>query len=384
MGVRVLAVFPVDLSRTDNIGVSVKCLALLRAARASGLTVDAAFAVGNHSCVLPHDEIPGTIQDFLSVDSSPPRMRSLRARWFRYAGYWSAVSQVLSSDYAAVWVRAFPLSISQAAFLRHAARASTLVYDLPTYPTRAEASGIARLLYSFVDGARASVLRRNCSRVVTLSAHDRIAGVATLRVRNGVDQLSDALEGHTVRRTGEYVLVATGQWAHWHGLDRILHALARLRRPYRLEVYGKGPELANLKALAKRLDVRVHWHEPVVDARLSAALAEADVAIGTLGIHRKGVSPDRSLKHRTYAAHGLPFVATPLDDTWDGLAGVWQVPSTEEPIDPEGLRAFLQLSRKHRNEWRRALLERAASQTWLHTYAPLWRYFAGLGQADNE
>ena len=74
-------------------------------------------------------------------------------------------------------------------------------------------------------------------------------------------------------------------------------------------------------------------------------LARADVAIGTLALHRKGMSEACALKTRQYLAYGLPVVLGHEDTDFSG-ADPWfllRLPNTEANVRDhvEQIRAFV-------------------------------------------
>ena len=364
--------FPIEWRRPATLGLVEKALALVSAGRGRGLHIDGVFAERRGLRVLPHDGLE-------LIVPRPERVgrvgHALHAH-YRYRGFWNDVRGLLqSSSYSMLWVRAFPASATQVELLEVAReRGLRVVYDLPTYPTAGEPpAGLARYVLPYALPLKSYA--RLIDRYVTLSEHRELFGVSCLRVSNGVagcEVRGDAVAGSRL------TIVGLGQWAEWHGVDRVLDALARLstdRRP-RLRLAGDGPAVAGLRRHAQRLYVDVEWIPPVFGADRAAVLARGDVGLGCLGIHRKGVFPDRALKHRLYAAHGLPFIVTTADDTWAGNQSVMTVPASEEPIDEVAMVKFIQTARERRGTYAKLLQARAGEQSWDRTYGEVWAYFA--------
>jgi len=102
-----------------------------------------------------------------------------------------------------------------------------------------------------------------------------------------------------------------------------------------LHIVGDGEEVPALEQLARSLDVfkQVHFHGPLSGHALDEQFDLADIGVGTLGLHRKGVKLDSSLKHREYVARGLPFVMAGTDTDLQGdLSFVMKAPANDEPI----------------------------------------------------
>ena len=65
---------------------------------------------------------------------------------------------------------------------------------------------------------------------------------------------------------------------------------------------------------------------------------QADIAIGTLGLHRKNVDLDSSLKHRLYSARGIPMLLSSRDEDFDPqLPFVFYTNPDESDIDIDAL-----------------------------------------------
>ena len=59
----------------------------------------------------------------------------------------------------------------------------------------------------------------------------------------------------------------------------------------------------------------------------------ADLAIGSLGRHRSGITYIKTLKNREYAARGLAFIYSETDEDFDQKPYVWRVSPNESPVD---------------------------------------------------
>ncbi|MNY36049.1 hypothetical protein D3C86_1705090 [compost metagenome] len=76
---------------------------------------------------------------------------------------------------------------------------------------------------------------------------------------------------------------------------------------------------------------------------LFALYDTANVAIGSLGLHRKGLTSASSLKDREYCAVGLPFVASGFDcDFLPEYPYRYSIPLTDDALDIEKLLVWYQ------------------------------------------
>ena len=364
----VLAAFAIDRAREATVGLLEKSIALVDAARRQGLHVDAFFPDGRQ------------LYCYTGGEAFSAERRGPLAAYFRYDGFWRKLTAVLASRrYDAVWLRAHPTSQAQLRFLHVAKqRGAKVILDLPTYPTTAERSS---WLGRGIRLASPALPPRLIDRVVTLSPDSEIFGRPTLHVRNGVRVEGVPLEPG--RATGPLRLFGVGQWAFWHGIDRLLRGLATARWPegFELVLAGRGPASRELRREARRLHVPVRWLGPVYGAVREGWLAWADVGVGCLAIHRKGVYPDQALKHRQYAAAGLPFIATDADPTWTDATGVLRLASDDAPVGSAILHAFAEQARASRSSWGTSLHRSAGDLSWDRTYAELWAYLRALAPA---
>jgi hypothetical protein len=73
---------------------------------------------------------------------------------------------------------------------------------------------------------------------------------------------------------------------------------------------------------------------------LNELFNRADFAIGSLGRHRSGIYNIKTLKNREYAARGLAFMYSEIDEDFDQMPYVMKVPADESPINISLLISF--------------------------------------------
>jgi hypothetical protein len=94
----------------------------------------------------------------------------------------------------------------------------------------------------------------------------------------------------------------------WHGVDKI-SLLAERMPEADFDIVGYEADLVDF---ATPPNMRIH--PPLARGEYEPLLARADLAIGTLGLHRKNMREACPLKVREYLGHGLPVVIA-YDDT---------------------------------------------------------------------
>lgn len=140
-------------------------------------------------------------------------------------------------------------------------------------------------------------------------------------------------------------LLFVGNVSRWHGLDRIIRGTAGYRGSISVHVHivGNGDELQNLQDLKRAVaqDADIHFHDIYIDKQLDAVFDECHIAIGSLGLHRNGMSQATSLKVREYCSRGIPFILSNQDpDFPETFEYCLQVEPTETPIDMEKVVSF--------------------------------------------
>lgn len=128
----------------------------------------------------------------------------------------------------------------------------------------------------------------------------------------------------------------------WHGLDKIVQ-LARALPEVRFEFVG--PSTADLGAVPSN----VRAHGMLAPAAYAPLLASADVALGTLALHRKKMQEASPLKVREYLLSGIPTVIGYDDTDLRGIDAPWllRLPNVESNVldAVSQIRAFVSLSR---------------------------------------
>ncbi|HVN72427.1 MAG TPA: glycosyltransferase, partial [Desulfomonilia bacterium] len=131
--------------------------------------------------------------------------------------------------------------------------------------------------------------------------------------------------------------------AEWHGLDRVLQGMADHRNTIRLELHIAGNVSGSIKKLIRSLNIEDHItsHGYITGEGLDVLFDLADVAIGTLGIHRKKLTNGSTLKVREYMARGIPFIISHKDeDLSPDFPYIFMAPSDESPIDMQAVIQF--------------------------------------------
>lgn len=229
---------------------------------------------------------------------------------------------------------------------------------LRRFPTIVEINGDDReearlksrraLLYNGIN--RRAVLRKARGLVCVtdeLAASARLASFSgpTIVIPNGVDLAAVRQLPPPDNARPRLVFLGT-RGESWQGVDKV-GALARHMPDCDFDVIGftehdlPEPPPANLTA-----------HGRLSRADYETILANADVGIGTLALHRKRMEEASPLKVREYLAHGLPVIAGYVDADFAGSSPwfILRIPNTDDNIHSHRaeIRAFVQHVRGRR------------------------------------
>ncbi|MBW2378375.1 MAG: glycosyltransferase [Deltaproteobacteria bacterium] len=268
-----------------------------------------------------------------------------------YALFYSHIAKYAQSgDYDYLYIR-YPLALPNFLwFLRKTKQANPktkVVVEIATFPYRRELRTPKRLVLRTLDDLGHGQLKNHVDAIVTFYGQSEIFGVPCLQLRNGVDVERIHLRNATPSDDG-LVMIAVGNVAERHGLDRMLRGMANYEKQSgaartTLHVVGDGPAVGDLKILAGQLSIdrHVRFHGLKSGAELDAVFDQANIALDSLGIHRLQLPCSSSLKAREYCARGIPFVLSSDDlDFPSELGFVHRVPADDRPVDVSALVAF--------------------------------------------
>ncbi len=132
--------------------------------------------------------------------------------------------------------------------------------------------------------------------------------------------------------------------ARWHGLDRLLRGMSSYRGKVQLELHVAGTMSASIRTLIHSLGIEHHVvdHGYVAGKDLDMLFDLCDLAVGTMGMHRKNMSHGSTLKVREYMARGIPFIISYTDDDISlDSPFVLMAPPDDTPIDMGHLITFI-------------------------------------------
>lgn len=275
------------------------------------------------------------------------------------------------SNYDVVYIRHVTLTFEQIRFMHKLKRDGIkIVYELPTYPYIKEK--IISINKAFKDFKIAIALRiifkqlmekfywiftsNIIDQIVTYSDDDRIFGVPTIKINNGIDVDLIKPISEIEKNGDELHIIGVANISSWHGFDRLILGMADYKSrnkclPIIFDVVGNGQARVELENLVREheLERYVIFHGLKFGEELDEIYNIASLGISSLGLHRINIFRASALKTREYLAKGLPILVTNSDtitEHEEGLRYSFIIESNEAPIDIEELIKFIENLKK--------------------------------------
>jgi hypothetical protein len=215
--------------------------------------------------------------------------------------------------------------------------------EYPTYPYDEEykrKSFFKRLLFQ-VDKIYRRQLHHYIQHAFTYTDYQDIFGIPASRIENGIDVAQIPLRQLAMPKSENCTLLGVANLSIWHGYDRIIQGLRNHyseHHPTRVDflIIGEGAELPNLKILVNtyKLQKYVHFIGKKYGNELYQLYNETNIGIGSLAMHRIGLTQGAPLKVREYCAIGIPFVIGYTDhDFPETFPYCFHLEADESPVD---------------------------------------------------
>lgn len=258
------------------------------------------------------------------------------------------INKIAEFDFATVdfvYIRRFiPLSlgfVSMLAYIKNINKDCKIIYEIPTYPYDSEHRGFKGNIILLIDKIFRQKLKYYIDYIVTYSQDDVIFGIKTIKIMNGIDCSAVSPIDVIKYRQETIRLIAVAQFAEWHGYDRLIKGLYEYykKAPEKkvfIDFVGNGGVLQQYQKMVALygLEEYVIFHGVLTGDFLSDVFNQADVAVCSLGCHRKGIDLSSELKSREYMARGLPMISsTKIDILPDDYPYIQYVPEDDSPID---------------------------------------------------
>ena len=224
-----------------------------------------------------------------------------------------------------------------------------IIYEIPTYPYDGEHKGFKGFIFLIIDKIFRKKLKSYVDCIVTYSQDNTIFDIKTVKIVNGIDcSAISPVDVTEYRQNIDRIpteaairLIAVAQFAKWHGYDRLIEGLYAYyknnpEKKVFIDFVGDGGVLQQYREMVSKYGLAqyVVFHGVLTGDALSAVFNQADIAVCSLGCHRKGIVLSSELKSREYMARGLPMISsTKIDILPDDYQYIQYVPEDDTPID---------------------------------------------------
>jgi len=224
-------------------------------------------------------------------------------------------------------------------YLRHSTVSPSLLFLATAYPTIVggdlddldELRIRSRVRYWYARVVRDRLLRR--ARRIMVVTHELARHPEIVRLGRPISVYPNSIDVSAYpslpapdNRSPRLVFIGSPRLA-WAGIDKIAR-LAGTFPTWSFDVIGPDPdELAGAPA-------NVTVHGQLDRDQYLPLMSQADVAIGPLALHRKGLSESSALKVAEYLAYGIPVIIGNAEAAFpDGAPFLLQLPNTEDNVD---------------------------------------------------
>lgn len=246
-------------------------------------------------------------------------------------------------------------------YLRHSTVSPSLFFLAIAFPTVVggdlddldELRIRSSLRYWYMRITRDALLRRARRIVVVTSEIARNpaitrVGLPVTMLPNSID-LDDYPELPAPHNTSPRLVFLGSPHLAWSGVDKIARLASHIPS-WHFDLIGPGPDEI------PGAPPNIVTHGPLGRDAYLPIMAQADVAIGPLALHRKGLSESSALKVAEYLAYGIPVILGNAEAAFPGGAPfLLQLPNTEDNVDAsiDEIRAFVE-------DWRGRRIAREA------------------------
>lgn len=178
-------------------------------------------------------------------------------------------------------------------------------------------------------------------------------GIPSIPIHNAVDL--DEISLKKERKGKDVIMIAVASMNFWHGYDRLIKGMANYYKDSSekpkvyLKLIGMGKEIPRYQDLIKlnELEQFVLLEGVKYGEELTQEFNTADIAVGSLGLHRINIYSNSCLKSKEYCARGIPMVMGSDDPVFDEIVDfVHKVPNDDSDVDVFGIVKFYEKWKK--------------------------------------
>ncbi|MDP3451571.1 MAG: glycosyltransferase [Bacteroidales bacterium] len=344
-------------------GISKKIVSQIEALRLSGIEMLFCYmeidSEGNQRRVC----------DNIRIDDFGNGLFSKFGKWICFK---NLTNYIIKNNIGFVYIRSFyncnPFMLRMFDKLRE--KGIKIVLEYPTYPYDIETSK-EHFKYKpifFLNRLFRKGLKGKIDGIVTFTNLDKIEGVRTVKISNAIDFKSVGLSQRGDNNSAIFNLLGVAEIHFWHGFDRVITGLAdyyrsdNFTKEVHFHIVGDGCEKDNLelKVLTNKLGMNqyVHFHGNRRSDELDSFFDMADFGIASLARHRTGITYIKTLKNREYAARGLAFAYSEIDEDFENMPYILKIAPNESPVNICEILHFCQDMKLSPQEIRKSIEEK--------------------------
>jgi len=298
--------------------------------------------------------------------------------------YNKAFEMILRTAPNVIYIRKMNIDHRMLGFLQKLKTQKNLkvIIEFPTLPYDQEIKGS---IISNIERHFRQDLKQYVDLAVNYNKYDEVFGIPAICIFNGID-----LENIPVSKSkfsgNKLHLLAVASLANWHGYDRLIEGMAEYYRQKKADLqvclHIVGEEqipgvLTSLQDLIQKYSLQemVILHGAKTGTELNELFDQAHIAIGVLGIHRKGLKIASPLKELEYCARGIPFVNAFENTAFDpDFKYKLTLPGDETPIDIEKIISFFNCVNQEK-DYKVQIRKYAENHlTWDHCLEPVFNW----------
>lgn len=325
-------------------GISKKIIYQIDALKACGMDVEL--------CYMAMDEL-GNQRRFCGETVIDNYGNGLAAKILKWFSFRNLTNYILSHNIKFVYIRSiYNTTPSLLKMLKKLKAADVkVVMEFPTYPYDHETKGTPIKFWPiiYINKIFRNKLKNSLTRIVTFTDYPEIHGVKAINISNGIDFNQIKLKSAKNETKTTFDLIGVAEIHFWHGFDRIINGLAEYYKiPVGLDVHfhivgdGVQKDVDLLKKLSRdyKIEDKIHFYGNQFGEELDQLFEKADFGVASLARHRSGITNIKTLKNREYAARGIPFIYSEIDDDFEDMPYILKAPADESAIDINGIIDF--------------------------------------------
>lgn len=249
--------------------------------------------------------------------------------------------ELLNCDF--IYVRKIWMTFSFLGLLKyiHKNSKAKIIMEIPTYPYDGELSkNLSNFFNFYLDKIIRCKLKKYLDLIITFNTNENIFKINTIKISNGINCSMIPVRSISLKNNSFHML-AVAQFSYWHGYDRLIKGLYYYyKNKFPKEVFihfaGSGDSLDLYKKLVSdyKLNQYVLFEGFLSDSELDNVFNISDLAVCSLGCHRKNLFLSSELKCFEYLARGIPMISsTKIDVIPENYPYCLYVPEDESPID---------------------------------------------------